>query len=236
VVWPEAANLLLPEEERELTWSMARLAREREIELVVSYIMPVSFAPLRYENRARWFAPDGSERAAYLKYHPVPGEPAVPGEAPAPALHTRFGLASLAICYDYDFPALARTHARSGAGLVAIPASDWRGDPIHSEMAAMRAIEGGFSIARATRFGLSAGIDAHGRLRGQQSTNESGEPYVMVSLPSTRIATPYAALGNWVLAPLIAVLGWAAVALAAGRRRRARPLSAATAARQVRGV
>jgi apolipoprotein N-acyltransferase len=151
-------------------------------------------------------------------------------------LHTRFGPASLAICYDYDFPALARTHARSGAGLVAIPSSDWRGiDPIHSEMAAMRAIEGGFSIARATRFGLSAGVDAHGRLRGQQSTNESREPYVMVSLPTTPVATPYAALGNWVLAPLFALLGWAASVLVAARRRRTAlaPAAAPRAARVV---
>jgi apolipoprotein N-acyltransferase len=86
-------------------------------------------------------------------------------------------------------------------------------------MAALRAIEGGFSIVRATRFGLSAGIDAHGRLRGQQSTNESTEPFVLASVPTTRIATVYSALGNLVLLPLLGLLGWALWPLLAPRVR-----------------
>jgi apolipoprotein N-acyltransferase len=215
VIWPEAANLILPDDEQLYMTEASATAREHEVELVVSYIMLVSTDPIVYENRARWFAPNGSERTAYLKYHPVPGEPAVKGDAPAPTLATTIGLATLAICYDYDFPALVRVHARSAAGLVALPSSDWRGiDPIHTEMAAMRAVEGGFSIARSTRFGLSAGIDAHGRLRAQLSTNETREPFLMTALPTQRIATLYASLGNLVLAPLALVLTWALYVLA----------------------
>jgi len=177
-------------------------------------------APLRYENRARWFAPDGNERLAYLKHHPVPGEPAIAGPAPALAMETTFGPASAAICYDYDFPSLARAQARSGAGLVALPSSDWRGiDPIHTEMAALRAVEGGHSILRATRFGLSAGVDARGRLRGQLSSFESSEPFLLVALPTERVATPYAAVGNGVLMLLVVLLVWG-LALAVGRVRR----------------
>lgn len=83
----------------------------------------------------------------------------------------------------------------------------------------MRAIEGGFSIARSTRFGLSAGIDAHGRLRGWVSNNESDEPFLLVALPVVRIATPYFALGNLVLLPLVALLGFAGLVLPGSRRR-----------------
>jgi apolipoprotein N-acyltransferase len=210
VVWPEAGNLIVPGDEATYMRDASDAARASGVDLVVSYIKPVSSEPLRYENRARWFGPDGGERLAYLKHHPVPGEPAIKGEAPAATIATAFGAATLAICYDYDFPSLGRAHASSGAGLVALPSSDWRGiDPIHTEMAALRAIEGGFSIVRATRFGLSAGIDAHGRLRGQQSTNESIEPFVIATVPTTRIATIYSALGNLVLLPLFMLLGWA---------------------------
>ena len=64
----------------------ATAAKQHGIELVISYIMPISENPLRYENRLRWFSPQGAERKAYLKYHPVPGEPAVPdGVDPAGA-------------------------------------------------------------------------------------------------------------------------------------------------------
>lgn len=210
VVWPEAGNLVMPDEEALFVREAADVARANAVDVVVSYIKPVSFEPLRYENRARWLGPNGQEEIAYLKHHPVPAEPAIAGGAPAPAITTAFGSATLAICYDYDFPSLGRAHARSDAGLVALPSSDWRGiDPIHTELAAMRAIEGGFSIVRATRFGLSAGIDAHGRLRAQQSTNESTEPFVIATVPTTRIATLYSALGNLVLLPLLGLLGWA---------------------------
>jgi apolipoprotein N-acyltransferase len=223
VVWPEAANLILPEEEPAYMAEASATARRHALELVVSYIAPVSFEPLRYENRARWFAPDGTERIAYLKHHPVPAEPAIPGPAPAPSVDTPLGRVSLAICYDYDFPALARAHARAGADLVALPSSDWRGiDPIHTEMAAMRAIEGGFSVLRATRFGLSAAIDAHGRLRAQQSTNESGEDFVLATLPAARVSTLYASLGNLVLLPLLSIVALALYALIGAKLQRAR--------------
>lgn len=221
VVWPEAGNLILPEEESRYMAEASAAARQHGVELVVSYIAPVSLEPLRYENRARWFAPDGSERIAYLKHHPVPAEPAIPGPGPAPTVETRVGRASLAICYDYDFPALARAHARAGADLVALPSSDWRGiDPIHTEMAAMRAIEGGFAVVRSTRFGLSAAIDAHGRLRAQQSTNESNEPFLLAALPAQRIPTLYTSLGNLVLLPLLAIVA-AALSMLVGARARA---------------
>lgn len=220
-IWPEGGNLITREEEPRYMAEASALARELSIELVVSYILPVSLEPLRYENRARWFAPDGSERIAYLKHHPVPAEPAIPGAAPAPTVETRVGRASLAICYDYDFPALARVHARSGAGLVALPSSDWRGiDPIHTEMAAMRAIEGGFSLLRSTRFGSSAAIDAHGRMHAQLSTNESGEPFALAAVPAARTHTLYASLGNLVLLPLMAIVALALRALVARRAQR----------------
>lgn len=221
IVWNEAATLLLPEEEQAFAARAAAAARAHRIELVVAYIMPLSLDPLAYENKLRWYAPDGGERLVYHKLHPVPGEPAAPGPAPAPGLETSFGPASAAICYDYDFPAVARALAETGAGVVALPSSDWRGiDPVHTEMAAMRAIEGGHSIVRSTRLGLSAGIDAHGRLRGQLSANESNEPFLLVAVPSAPLWTPYAALGNAVLLPLLGILGVALAALAGARLRR----------------
>jgi apolipoprotein N-acyltransferase len=226
VVWPEAANVILPSEEPRYMAEASAVARAHQLELVVSYIAPVATAPLQYENRARWFAPDGSQRIAYLKHHPVPAEPAIAGPAPAPSVDTPLGRVSLAICYDYDFPALARAHARAGTDLVALPSSDWRGiDPIHTEMAAMRAIEGGFSLLRATRFGLSGAIDAHGRLRAQQSSNESREGFVLAALPAARTPTLYTALGNLVLLPLLAIVALALHALIGAKLRASKPAS-----------
>lgn len=221
ISWTEAATLVLPEEEAAMISAASSSARENRVELVISYIMPISLEPLRYENRLRWFSPEGTERLSYLKHHPVPGEPAVPGEAPAPLLATTIGPASGAICYDLDFPLLARAHARSGAGIVVVPSSDWRGiDPVHTEMAAMRAIEGGYSVLRSTRWGLTGGIDARGRILSSMSTNGGAEPFLLVSLPVVPQPTLYASLGNAVLVPLAFFVLWGLFALLPARRGR----------------
>jgi apolipoprotein N-acyltransferase len=220
VVWNEAATLVPPEEEGAFVARLEAAARQSRIELVAAYIVPVSIEPFRFENKLRWMGPDGAERLTYHKRYPAPGEAAAPGPGLAPALATTIGGATAAICYDYDFPSLARAHARSGAGVVALPSSDWRGiDPIHTEMAAMRAVESGLSVVRSTRFGLSAGIDARGRLLGHMSANESLAPFLLVSVPASPVPTLYAALGNTVLLPLGGLLVWA-IGAATRRARR----------------
>ena len=80
---------------------------------------------------------------------------------------------------------------------VALPSSDWRGiDPIHTEMAALRAIEQGFSIVRSTRFGLSAGIDPFGRTRARRSSFETDDRVLLVDLPRHGIPTAYRRMGD----------------------------------------
>ncbi len=206
VVWNEGATVVMPDREPAFLARAAAAARDARVELVVSYVSPVSMSPLLYENQYRWIRPDGTVDHRYLKHEPVPGEPAVRGTEDHRAVETGFGRASGAICYDYDFPALAREHALLGVDVVALPSSDWRGiDPIHTQMAALRAIEGGYSVLRSTRMGLSAGIDAHGRLRGWLSANESGERLLVVTLPASRRATIYATIGD---ALVFAGLAW----------------------------
>jgi apolipoprotein N-acyltransferase len=107
------------------------------------------------------------------------------------------GRVSGAICYDYDFPRLGLEHAALDVDLVALPSSDWRGiDPIHTEMAAVRAIEGGHSVVRSTRFGLSAGIDPYGRMRGTLSHFDGTERVLVTSLPRHGVRTVYGAIGD----------------------------------------
>ncbi|MBN8218953.1 MAG: hypothetical protein J0L75_20105 [Spirochaetes bacterium] len=223
VVWNEGATLVAAADEDAFLERAGGIAREGRIHLVAAYIIPLSSNPVRYENKFAWFLPSGALDHRYLKHEPVPGEPAVRGtEAPRLA-STPFGKSAGAICYDYDFPRLAREHARLGAGIIALPSSDWRGiDPIHTQMASLRAIEGGFSILRSTRMGLSAGIDPYGRLRGWLSSFESPERVLMVSLPTARVETLYSRIGD-----LLVFLGAGyLLALAFLAYRRARPRTA----------
>ncbi len=219
VVFAEAAALVLPEDEPGWLERLRTLAREERVHLVAAYVVPRSLEPLRFENKYAFVTAQGVVDHQYLKHHPVPGEPAIRGEAPLPLfVDDELGRVSGAICYDYDFPRLALKHAALEADLVALPSSDWRGiDPLHTQMAALRAIETGHSIVRSTRFGLSAGIDPYGRLRGWLSHWDDAERVLVVNLPRHGVRTVYGTLGDWF--PLTC-LGFSLIAGGLALRRR----------------
>jgi apolipoprotein N-acyltransferase len=127
-----------------------------------------------------------------------------------------------AICYDYDFPAMAREHALAGADLVVLPSSDWRGiDPVHTFMARVRAIEGGFSLLRAVRWAPSAAFDAHGRARGWMPATGDTDGVMVTHVPVGRTATTVVSLGDQPVA-LAAVVLLALIGVALTRSRKAR--------------
>lgn len=218
VVWNEAAALAWPDEEAELVARAAALARAESVHLVAAYIVPRSEAPLSFENKYAWLGPTGAVEHEYHKHHPAPGEPAVVGTEPLVAVDADFGRLGGALCYDYDYPALAARHGALGVDLVALPSSDWRGiDPIHTQMAALRAIEQGTSIVRSTRFGLSAAIDPLGRLRAWQSSFDGDSRILVATLPRHHVVTWYSRIGDvavWASAALLVALA------ATGARRR----------------
>lgn len=197
VVWPEAATVVRPEDEP--AW-LARLSREVRaigVDVVIAYFVPTSESPLRYENRARLMRGDGEVGFTAHKRHPAPGEPSIRHDEPIAIADRDYGRLSAAICYDYDFPRLSLAQARLGVDLVALPASDWRGiDPIHARMASVRAIESGQAIVRATRWGLSVGVDPYGRIRGWRSAFDPGDGVLLVAVPARRVATVYGAIGD----------------------------------------
>lgn len=198
VVWTEAAAVVEREEEAQWLERVGELARELDVAIVAGYVIPLGSAEdFHYDNGYALLRPDGGVEHRYLKHHPVPGEPATVGRGDAPMWsHETLGVVSGAICYDYDFPSSAIE--RSGADLVALPSSDWRGiDPIHTHMARLRAIEGGHAVLRSTRYGLSAGIDALGVVHAQLSAFDDDERVMVVDLPRHGRRTLYATLGEW---------------------------------------
>lgn len=96
---------------------------------------------------------------------------------------------------------MALEHAALGIELVAVPSSDWRGiDPVHTQMARIRAIEGGFSVVRSTRWAASAAFDAYGRVRSWMPVTEANDRVMIASVPVGRIGTLYARIGDTAVA------------------------------------
>ncbi len=133
-------------------------------------------------------------------------------------LNAPSGLLGLAICKDMDFPPLGRGYARRGAAMVLVPAWDFGVDGwLHSRMAALRGVEGGFAVARAARGGRLTLSDDRGRVLGEADSAAAPVVSVLATVRVGRAVTPYARLGDgfaWLSC------GGLALALAASRRAR----------------
>ena len=197
VVWNEASTVILPDEEAAWNSRLSTLARANSITLIAGYVVLISESPFKFENKYMMFLPDGSQGYEYNKHEPVPGEPSLKGDEIIETINIDGVKVGGAICYDYDFPYLARAFGQNSADIVAVPSSDWRGiDPIHTKMAALRSIEQGHSVLRSTRFGLSAAINPIGELVTQMSSFNENDRIMMAHLPVNKIFTLYGLIGD----------------------------------------
>ncbi len=215
IAWNEGASIVEREDEAAVLARASTFARTHGVDLLLAYIVPTSRDPFHFENLAVFLDDQGQVRARYYKRHPVPGE-TEPSDNPVPRIPRPYGVVSLAICYDHDFPEMSRGHARVGADLVLLPSSDWAGiDPLHTELARVRAIEGGFASLRPTRWASSAAFDAVGRVRGWMSVTEDNDRVLLAELPAARRPTIYARVGDVPMLTLAGVVlvgaGWLAL-------------------------
>jgi apolipoprotein N-acyltransferase len=197
IVWNEAAVFILPEDEAKWQADLSVLVASIRVSLVASYVVPISMKPLRYENKYLYINSKGAIDYTYHKHQPVPGEPSAKGKEPLKVFDIAGTKVSGAICYDFDFPYLAREIGQLKADIVAIPSSDWQGiDPLHSQMAAFRAVEQGHSIVRSTRFGLSAAITPYGVMVAQMSSFDKNDKIMIADLPVKGVKTVYSVIGD----------------------------------------
>ena len=197
VVWNEGAFLLKKSNEDRWIDSIKTLATNSNVNIVASYVLLTSESLLKYDNKYLLIDSTGEVLHTYLKHEPVPGEPAKKGLDPIKTFNIAGIKLGGAICYDYDFPYLAKENRKANADIVALPSSDWRGiDPIHTEMARLRAIEQGHSILRSTRFGLSAGITPYGDFVSKMTAFDNHDKIMITELPKRNITTIHSIIGD----------------------------------------
>ena len=124
------------------------------------------------------------------------------------------------ICYEIIFPGAVVDASNRPGWIVNISNDAWfgpSGPPQHLAQARLRAIEEGLPIVRATPTGISAVIDANGRIVAAEAPGKVG--VISVSLPPPLPATVFARFGHQ--ATFVFGLLLAALALAIDRWRRA---------------
>lgn len=231
VVWPETASPYWLEQDPVARRAVARAAGGAPV-LAGS---PRESAPRVAHNSLVAIRPDGGVGATYDKHHLVPYGEYFPsylpirlgeqGWTPGPGNRTLHipGLPAIGplICYEAIFPAQVVVAADRPALLVNITNDSWFGDSAgprqHLAAARMRAVEEGLPMLRAANTGISAVIDAHGRVLARLGLDRQGT--LVSAVPGPLPPTPASRMG--LAAPALLALASCAAALGlTGRRNR----------------
>lgn len=177
---------------------------------IVAGINRTEPAPPR--NVAVVLGPDGAVALNYSKVHLIGGleQGYVPGNTAGTFLLGR-NRAGVAICKDLDFPGFARRYASQGTELMLVPAWDFERDGwLHSRMAVMRGVEGGYAMARSATRGRLTVSDGYGRIVAERASSSTAEPRLVTMVSAGPRETIYGRYGDWfplLCAVVIAVTG-----------------------------
>jgi apolipoprotein N-acyltransferase len=175
------------------------------------------------ENRAILLDPTGAVVWDYHKANPTPGENMriAAGPRVLPTVDTPYGRLATLICYDADFPELARQAGKAGVDILLAPYYDWQSvSAQHAQMATFRAIENGVWMVRPSSSGISTIVDPQGRVLAQVSAFGPDEPTVVAIVATQGTPTPYAQYGD--VFAYVCLLGLAALVVLAIAQRRQR--------------
>lgn len=218
VVWPEAAVTLFVAQAASYLDTMGRKARDAGSALVLGIpdVERMPEGPPMFLNTAISLG-DGSGQYAKRRLVPfgeyvpfeallrgaiaffdLPMSHAVAGPEEQPALTAKGWKLSMAICYEIVYPELVRRSAQDADLLITLSNDTWFGRSIgplqHMEMARMRAVENGRWLLRATNDGVTAIVDADGRVVDELARFEAGVLDGGFHVMSGR--TPFATYGS----------------------------------------
>jgi apolipoprotein N-acyltransferase len=204
VVLPEKIFTVSPDELQPRLQQFGSLAHDAGVYLVLGL-------QLNEQHRSRnvsWFInPAGQLVATYDKQHMVPYL-----ESDLTSGHDNIAVMidgnpyGLAICRDMFFTDLGRAYSRLGVRAMLIPAWDFYVDAWWaSRVAALRGVEGGYSVVRAGRESYLAVSDRYGHILAHKRSDFLPGTSVLATLPlGPATPTPYARYGD--------VFGWICVA------------------------
>jgi len=200
IVWSEGNALVFKADEAAFVARGQALARAEGVYLFMAMAVMTPGGRLA-ANKLTVITPSGAVAGTYLKSHPAPGEASIAGRNGMGVMDTPYGRLAWAICYDFDFPAFIRQAGQKGADILIDPS--WEGAnmaPLHSRMAAFRAVENGAALIRVVNGGISLAVDRNGRIRLQMDQTHAATPetVMLADLPVRGKPTLYGRFGDWV--------------------------------------
>lgn len=226
IVWPETALPVMLNRADGLLTAIAEAARGAPVVLGAQ-----RHEDGRYYNSLLALDGQGRRAALYDKHHLVPFGEYVPfgdllgrigihglaqreghGYAPGPGARLididGLGTALPLICYEGVFPRDVAAAPGRADYLLLITNDAWFGQisgPFqHLAQARLRSAEQGLPMIRAANTGVSAMIDAGGRITARIPLGQAG--YLDTPLPPPAAPTPYARIGDWPTLALLVLL------------------------------
>ncbi len=241
VIWPETATTFFLDERDDARRHIARVTARGGALITGTPRRSAPVWPFRMWNSLMAIDHTGAVVATYDKAHLVPFGEYVPLGDYLPLAKVTRGRIDYApgvgprtldipglppvsplICYEAIFPGAVVDRAKPAAWLLNITNDAWFGTSAgpyqHLAIARLRAVEEGLALVRAASTGISAVADPYGRVMARLGVGERGVIDTVLPAPLAG-RTPYARLGDWLVAALIA----AALAGAFLFRRRHRP-------------
>jgi apolipoprotein N-acyltransferase len=145
----------------------AAFARKRACPIVFGTVEGGDYGQPGFQNVAAVVDADGYLIGTFPKQRPVPLMLDGPPGTRRPVFPLGDGTLGVAVCYDFDAPAIAGSLTAAGATVLVAPTADqlsWgRVQHIHHELLhRLRAVENDRWLLRATSSGRSEAIDPHG--------------------------------------------------------------------------
>ena len=235
IVWPESALPVLFNLIPEYLATLRESGREHDADFAIG-IVNYDVATHRFFNGLRIMSASGDgwyykrHLVPFGEYFPVPAfvrswmrlmslpyDDISAGAAQQPVLTAAGQKLGLTICYEDAFGSEQLDHLREVTLLVNVTNNAWFGDSTaphqHLQISRMRALEVGRDLLRSTNDGITAAIDARGRVVARLP--QFKEAVLRVDLQPMTGLTPYARVGNYPV--VLGALGL--LALAFWRRR-----------------
>ncbi|PTY36990.1 apolipoprotein N-acyltransferase [Saccharospirillum sp. MSK14-1] len=226
MLWPEAALTARPERLSTYLSQLDQLGLDRNQGIVTGIINSedgrffntlLGFGTASGEYRKQHLVPFGeylpfdAQLRGLINFFSIPMSTMSPAQTPQRTMPWNYAgqtrqLAPV-ICYEAAYPGLVRQLARDSDLLIMVSNDAWFGDSLaphqHLQITRMRAIENGRDIVRATQNGISALIDARGRIVQRSAQFEIAAVKGDVQLRQG--ITPYQRFGGqaWLLLPVL---------------------------------
>ena len=197
ILLPEKAIIVNNNTRDSVLKKFTRLATDRQVQIIIG---GTNWQDGFYLNNAWVISDQGKLLADYQKVNLFEGE-ILDGCRPGNkiAIYKSDTLnEGVAICKDMDFQQFIMGYSKKSPAVLFVPAWDFVQDGwLHSRMAILRGVEGGFSIARNARQGRLTLSDWRGKVLFE-ANSESGKRIILSGqLPASFHPTIYTRAGDW---------------------------------------